>query len=99
MIEDLIILTIWTSALFKMNIQSLIDFSLVLLFFFNRSPNTIRIIMNTISLVFIIRMCIIISNMTSDLNPMPFPDDFNSTNKLNNSNFFIPWIHKISQIN
>lgn len=62
-LEDFIVLMLWTSTIFKLNIQSIFDFSLVILFYFNRSPSMIRKIMNFMNLIFFARLLIILSNI------------------------------------
>jgi len=62
-LEDLIILLIWSSALFKMNLQAIILFVLIIFFTLRRKSGTIKFIMNSILLIMLIRLCLILSNM------------------------------------
>ena len=95
--EDLIILLLWSSALFKMNAQSLIDLSLVIYWMImGRSPRTMKLIMHTVAVVWLIRLCVNLSNMSPRMNPMVYPqnylDDVSDPNKAIEKGYVIPWI-------
>lgn len=62
-LEDFIVLMLWTSTIFKLNVQSIFDFSLVILFYFNRTPGMICKIMNFMNIIFFARLLIILSNI------------------------------------
>jgi hypothetical protein len=64
-LEDLIILSIWTSCIFKMNLQSFLDISLVIMFFVRRTQRVMLFILSMNSLIFILRIGLIVSNMDS----------------------------------
>lgn len=74
-LEELIVISIWTSAIYKMNIQSLIEFTLILGYYFSRSTRMINfvLIMNTV--IFLGRLVFTLSNMIQDLNPMDYPTE------------------------
>ena len=91
-LEDLIILAIWSSALYKMNIQSMIDVCLVILFQVRRTPTTIKFLMNCTMLVFLVRLIIIFMNVTEDLNPMVYPSDFQGSSWKERWSFLIPFL-------
>jgi len=78
LLEDLVILMIWTSAILKMNLQSFIDLFLILNFILWRGPTTMNRIMNLVSIVYLVRLFIILSNVYQDLQPMIYPADFDS---------------------
>jgi hypothetical protein len=71
--EETIVLLIWTSAIYKMDLQSFFDLLLIVCFIFRRSFNTIRFIMDFMSIFFLIRLVLILSNMYEDLSPMAYP--------------------------
>lgn len=75
--EDVIVLLIWSSALYKMNLQSLLDLALVLVFQIGgRTPQVMRFIMHTVSVMFVIRIFLTLSNMTDKVSPMSYPNEF-----------------------
>ena len=75
-LEDFIILTVWSAALVMMNLNSFIDLALVILFFLKRRSGTMRTIMNTVSIVLFVRLCITLSNMNEALEPEQFPWEY-----------------------
>ena len=74
-LEDFIVLMLWTSTIFKLNVQSMLDFSIVILFYFNKTPGMIFKIMNVMNIIFFARLLIILSNINQQLNPMKYPSD------------------------
>ena len=91
-LEELIILSIWTSAIFKMNIQSFIDVSLVLLFFIRRSQSMMKFILTINAIVFFIRLGTVLSNMDRELvSPMQYPEIFLDVG----TDYLVPWVKRI----
>lgn len=72
-LEELIIISIWSSAIYKMNIQSLIEFSLILGFYFSRNTKMINLVIVFSTIIFIGRLFFTLSNMVPELNPMDYP--------------------------
>ena len=65
--EDLIILLIWSSALYKMNLVSIVDICLVVKYHIKRGTKTIRFISNFKSILLLLRLCLILTNMNSNV--------------------------------
>ena len=91
-LEELIILSIWTSAIFKMNIQSFLDVGLVILYFVRRNQKVMKFILTMNALVFIIRLAIVLSNMDRELvSPMQYPELFINVG----TDYLVPWVKRI----
>jgi len=94
-LEDLVILFVWTSALFSMNCQSFVDLSFVVLFYINRSRKTMRVLMMAISVVLVVRLGLTLSNMHVDVSPMRYPEfaaGGGGSNRTETTTYIIPWI-------
>lgn len=93
-LEDFIIMVVWSHALVMMNLNSCIDIGLVVLFYLKRRSGTMRTIMNTVSIVMLARLCITLSNMNEALEPNQYPWEYRAEqwNKYGEWQFWIPWI-------
>ena len=83
------------SALIKMNIQSICFFLLLAVVLKTRHRQgrhaSIRILMNTIACLLVLRLFMVLSNLDESTSPMPFPVEFRSTGEGTDS-FLFPWI-------
>lgn len=79
-LENSIICTTIVSALIKMNIWSIIYFILIAIILKKKqneaTHSSMRILMNTISILLVIRLALILSNLEESISPMPFPSEF-----------------------
>lgn len=93
-LEDLVILVIWSSALFKMNLQSFIELALVILYYFSRSSRSLRLINDCMSICLLLRLLLALSNMQEGLNPMSYPVEYQKANwdMYGQWQFAVPWI-------
>jgi len=93
-LEDLIVLLIWSSALFKMNLQSWIFFGLIIFYMLRRRSGTIRFCMNTVLVIMLIRLCVTLSNMNEEVNPMVYPVQYQSQHwdMYGQWQFAVPWV-------
>lgn len=83
------------SALIKMNIQSICYFLLVAIVLKARhqegSHASMRILVNTIAFLLVLRLFLVLSNLDESTSPMPFPAEFRSEGGGTES-FLFPWI-------
>ena len=98
MLESIITLAILSSAIVKMNIQSIFYLVIVILQLYLGKNRSMRVLMFTISVLLIMRLMLTLSNMNQFISPMPFPEHFTSpTNQtLSTNNYGIPWINELS---
>ena len=76
-LEEVIILSLWTSAILKQNLQSFIDYTLIVLYHYNRTPSTMKTILYCNSVVLVLRLLLALSNMDEKLlSPMAYPQIF-----------------------
>lgn len=75
-VEELIMITISISAMQKMNMLSLVQFALVVILIYKKNDGSMRIVLNVISLMFATRLLLILSNMTEEVSPMKYPEEF-----------------------
>ena len=75
-LEHVVVLLIWVSAINKMNLHSIFDFVIIILFTYTKRFNTMKFLMNSITVVLVLRLLLILSNMTQQLNPMTYPVQF-----------------------
>ena len=101
-LEDFVILILWTSTIFKLNIISIFDFTLIILFQIYRSPGMIRHIMNLTSIIFFVRLLVVLSNLDQSLNKMQYPTIFQNKNDQGLFDdywkFYIPWIDSVLEM-
>lgn len=62
-LENFIILTILTSAILKMNIQSFVYFLLVVIYMRFKTYGSMRLLMDTTSIMLLLRLLLILSNI------------------------------------
>jgi len=72
-LEDLAILSILVSAICYMDVKSMADYLLILMFMFRRTKGTMKIIMIIQTGLYILRMVVILSNMYESMSPMVYP--------------------------
>ena len=97
MLECIITLAILSSAIVKMNIQSIIYLIIVIIQQYRGKYRNMQVLMFTISVLLIIRLMLTLSNMNEFISPMPFPDYFtsNTPGVIQTNSYGIPWINEL----
>ena len=98
MINACILLLLFISAIIKMNVQSFIYFIVIVLHLYNSCghPQSTKtsFVMTSVSLILILRMLLIWSNIDEDMMSVQYPKQFQKKTV----EFAIPWIRHLQGI-
>jgi len=93
LLENCIVLAMLISAVLKMNIQSIIYFFLVVFYMKFKTYGSMRLLMDSTSIMLLARLVIILTNIDKYISRKPYPSELQ--NLPSDLVFSIPWINRL----
>ena len=90
-LEETIVFLMICSCILRINIVSLMQMGLVTVHFYIKSHYSFNMILVSYTFLLGSQLILILSNMTSQTNPMKLPQDIQS-NFIEGETYYIPWI-------